>query len=84
MTDIERDDGEARQDYDRSRRAFLDLCTRMSVSVPPAVLLLASSREALASHGAGEDHRGPPPGRGRPPFAGPPPERGRPPFSRRP
>ena len=44
--------------YERSRRDFLELCARMSVTVPPAVMLLASSREALASHGAAPDSGG--------------------------
>jgi hypothetical protein len=46
--------------HDRSRREFTELCARMSLTVPPAVMLLASSDEALASIGARGN-----PGRGR-------------------
>lgn len=41
--------------FQQSRRDFLDLCGRMSISVPPAIVLLASSRQALASHGTHTD-----------------------------
>ena len=52
-----------RDSYDRSRRDFLDTCAKLSVALPPAVALLASSPHALASGGRvsyqndqGEDH----------------------------
>lgn len=41
----------ARAHYERSRRDFLAVCARMSVAVPPAVMLLASAPDALASTG---------------------------------
>ena len=46
---------EAADRFQQSRRDFLDLCGRMSISVPPAIMLLASSRQALASHGTHTD-----------------------------
>ncbi|RDD61492.1 hypothetical protein [Ferruginivarius sediminum] len=42
---------ESCQDHDERRREFLELCGKMGMAVPPTVMLLASSRNALASHG---------------------------------
>jgi hypothetical protein len=42
---------EARHDHDERRREFLELCGKVGMAVPPTVMLLASSRNALASHG---------------------------------
>lgn len=41
--------------HDKSRREFAGLCARMSITLPPAVMLLASSDQALASIGAREE-----------------------------
>jgi hypothetical protein len=66
MSDLPADT--SRQDCDERRREFLELCGRMGAAVPPTVILLASSRNALASGGGTEFPPGPPdwsPGRNR-------------------
>lgn len=56
----ERPDGltAAQAAHARSRREFTEMCARLSISVPPAVTLLASSDRALASLGAREGSGG--------------------------
>lgn len=44
-------DASLSSEHDERRREFLELCGRVGVGVPPAVMLLASSGNALASHG---------------------------------